>query len=149
MAADHTQETLQAVYSASEEVVKNYEAALAKAAADLATKDAQLAKMAADRQSFLEAIPAAVESLVEHERLLPERREKAAAAIAENPASALQLLTKVADIRVGIPGRQVSAVGKPVSDEPAVKSASVQNSKKASDSSYEQRVRNLGQAMGR
>jgi hypothetical protein len=66
-------------------------AALTKAASSMAAKEAQDAKVAA-------LIPAAVEALIQNERIAPHQKEAAAEAL-RDPVRALELITKLAGHR--------------------------------------------------
>lgn len=64
--------------------------------AALDTAKTQLEKAAADKAAFEAGLPAVVEALVRHQRILPEAREKLAAAL-RDPAQLLEIMLKVAD----------------------------------------------------
>jgi hypothetical protein len=88
-------------------------AAMEKAAGVMATKEAQEAKVAA-------LIPAAVEALVQNERILPHQKEAAAEAL-KDPVRALELITKLAGHRNTA---EVNQLGTPVSRDGQQKQAS-------------------------
>jgi hypothetical protein len=90
-------------------------AALEKAAADIAAREAQQTKVA-------ELIPTAVDALVSGERIDEEQREKAAEALAD-PVRCLEILTKVAVHR----NASERALGQPVAGDGQTKTAGAGN----------------------